>query len=129
MNHLNPDLLRDQWTPAEDQLLMGLHREFGNNYSKNDAARKQYNQESTALDTVQEDRPTELPNAAARARGGRNRPSPSVDTDGPERVAIQSPITISENVQPVGCGTNPWGSFSRPGRSSRCPKTEQNWGI
>jgi hypothetical protein len=34
MNHLNPDLSRDQWTPAEDQLLMELHREFGNSWSK-----------------------------------------------------------------------------------------------
>jgi hypothetical protein len=34
MNHLNPDLSRDQWTPEEDELLMELHAEFGNSWSK-----------------------------------------------------------------------------------------------
>jgi hypothetical protein len=34
INHLNPDLSRDQWTPEEDELLMELHAEFGNSWSK-----------------------------------------------------------------------------------------------
>jgi hypothetical protein len=34
MNHLNPDLCRDQWTEEEDARLMDLHREFGNKWSR-----------------------------------------------------------------------------------------------
>jgi hypothetical protein len=34
MNHLNPDLCRDQWTEEEDARLLDLHREFGNKWSR-----------------------------------------------------------------------------------------------
>jgi hypothetical protein len=33
LNHLNPDLSREQWTPAEDLLLMELHERFGNHWT------------------------------------------------------------------------------------------------
>lgn len=34
LNHLNPDLNRGPWSPEEDQLLMSLHEQFGNHWSK-----------------------------------------------------------------------------------------------
>jgi hypothetical protein len=34
MNHLNPDLCRDQWTDEEDARLINLHQEFGNKWSR-----------------------------------------------------------------------------------------------
>jgi hypothetical protein len=34
MNHLNPELCRDQWTREEDCLVMELHERFGNKWSR-----------------------------------------------------------------------------------------------
>jgi hypothetical protein len=34
LNHLNPTITRDPWTPEEDELLMKLHKEHGNSWSK-----------------------------------------------------------------------------------------------
>lgn len=34
LNHLNPDIKKGAWTVAEDELLVGLHRSFGNRWSE-----------------------------------------------------------------------------------------------
>lgn len=34
MNHLNPDISRGPWTPAEDYQLLLLHEQYGNSWSK-----------------------------------------------------------------------------------------------
>jgi myb proto-oncogene protein len=34
LNHLNPDLSREPWTPEEDYLLMQLHEKHGNHWSR-----------------------------------------------------------------------------------------------
>jgi hypothetical protein len=34
LNHLNPTISRGPWKPDEDELLMQLHKEFGNSWSK-----------------------------------------------------------------------------------------------
>jgi hypothetical protein len=33
-NHLDPQISRDPWTPEEDQLLMHLHKQYGNHWSQ-----------------------------------------------------------------------------------------------
>jgi hypothetical protein len=34
MNHLDPQISRDPWTPEEDQMLVSLHDQYGNSWSK-----------------------------------------------------------------------------------------------